>query len=135
MKSVLLAFVLLFSLVYASRASADECGGTLTKQTAVTGDSGEVIGVLSMYWNADNGYNCAVFHHAGWTWGRSLRTGVVISDCTGGPCVEKGRDDGLYPYRAGPVRAYGRGRCILAGGYIYTSSMKYTPPATSAGCG
>lgn len=134
MKSLLLAFALLFSLVYASRASADECGGTLTHTQPMVSSSGERVGTLYLYWNSSNGNNCAVLNHSGRTWGWGLWAKVRLYDCTGGPCVLKNSAEGADPYRVGPIRVYGRGRCILADGLMYLPGEHAWTTTGNKGC-
>jgi len=126
MKSVLLACALLFSLMYSSRASANECAGNLIDYSVVRTQSGQTIGELALYYDSANGNNCAVFNHAGPTWGLQTFTEVMINDCNGGTCPSSSaRDAGPYAYRAGPVRIYGRGRCIRASGSIRYQGYRF----------
>lgn len=124
MKSVLLAFALLFSLVYAARASADECGGTLVNYEPARNAAGQKVGEIALYYNAANGNNCVVFNHSGPTWGVSLYTYIALHDCgptgstQGATCTLKSKDANYYLYRAGPIRMYGAGRRVIADGYI-----------------
>ncbi len=129
MKAVLFACALLLATLYGAPARANGCGGNLIDHKPVwTG--GQKVGELALYYNSANGNNCAVFSHAGPTWGQTLYTMVEVYVCKpmGGAYPTNcaiwqwspwwSKDAGYYAYRAGPVHVYGQGHCVQAMGYI-----------------
>ncbi len=116
MSKFLVAILLLF---FAGSAFADTCGGKLIGYSRIY-SNGLTIGQLQLYYNAANGNNCAVLKHASPTWGVSLRTKVDLFTCTDSTCARPANprdiDTGYYRYEAGPVRIYGKGRCVAAVG-------------------
>ncbi|MDL5364721.1 hypothetical protein QSH18_03800 [Xanthomonas sp. NCPPB 2654] len=120
----LMLFTLL-ALGYAGAARADGCGGNLIDHKPVR-IGGEKVGELQLYYNSGNGKNCAVFAHAGPTWGKALTTSVEVYVCK--PNKNNcgvwqwapwwARDDDTYSYQAGPVRIDGRNKCVQSIGYI-----------------
>lgn len=126
MKNIILLLLTILTLSYVNATHAeDTCGGTLIDYKSVK-FGGETVGQLNLYYNSANGNNCAVFHHAGPTWGKSLVTSVEVYVCKPNrnscgvwqwdPWWD--RDEGKYSYRAGPVRIYGRDRCVQSIGYV-----------------
>ena len=117
MKVLLLAVLALSAAFFAPSASAEECGGTLNHTVPAYDNGGQRVGTLYLYYNGNTGINCAVMNHAGYMWGVGADTGVQLDDCTGA-CATKSGYSGYQLYRAGPARAYGRGRCIRATGWL-----------------
>lgn len=125
MRYLALVLFALFSLGHAGAARADGCGGNLIDYKPVR-IGGEKVGELQLYYNSGNGKNCAVFSHAGPTWGKALTTSVEVYVCKPNrnncgvwqwdPWWD--RDDGTYAYQAGPVRIVGEDKCVQAIGYL-----------------
>ena len=126
MKHLVLTLLILLTFSYANASRADDaCGGTLIDYKPVQ-INGENVGQLHLYYNSTSGNNCAIFYHAGPTWGKPLITSVELYVCK--PNRDNcgvwqrdpwwKRDDGKYSYHAGPVRIDGRDRCVKSVGYI-----------------
>ncbi|QIK72052.1 hypothetical protein G7070_06950 [Propioniciclava coleopterorum] len=77
------------------------------------GDRGE----LRVYYDPATGNNCAAMQHLNSTYGKRMYTSVSLTICREsrpGTCtpLTTRTDAGNYAYYAGPVTAYGKGRCI-----------------------
>jgi hypothetical protein len=111
------------------------CSGKLIEYVPFT-VSGQKIGQLQLYYNAQTGANCALMLHGGSTWGVARDTGVALYRKRRGdqnysqPAYQRG----AFRYQAGPIRTAGDGWCVMAGGGI-THAGKHRSLYTSAHCG
>jgi len=114
--------------------AATTCSGTRIATYPIATSSTNKIAELRIFYNSSTGYNCAMTVHTGVTVGRYLLTHVYIASCRettpgGDSCraISQREDEGVYASYAGPVSVYGRGRCIVAFGFIkYTNGVTYT---------
>ncbi|MFR9799045.1 hypothetical protein ACL02U_24600 [Streptomyces sp. MS06] len=85
-------------------AAATGCNGTLIDQ--INHDyNGSLVAITYLYW--DGTYNCVKSVKAGSYYGVSSRMGLTLmtpDDMTG--------DTGYFKYYAGPIKLYGKGKCI-----------------------
>ncbi|MEU7898720.1 hypothetical protein AB0B45_38420 [Nonomuraea sp. NPDC049152] len=93
------------------------CGsgfGRVTDGTrAVVDDNGTVFGHVYLLYNARTGENCTVTIKSKYV-GEPTWTGVNLIR----QGLDKPQDAGYYKYYAGPVKAYGKGRCVAFQGLV-----------------
>ena len=112
-------------------AQSGSCGGRLVELFPMVVDK-QRVGELQLYYNSSNGMNCAIFAHGGPMWG--VRTQTSVSLQLQKPHSGSVQDEDPYKYMAGPVRIYGRNRCVRAtGGMVYRGV--YRNLVSSARCG
>lgn len=133
MRKFTIAVALLF--VFGSYdAIAQTCGGNLVDQRNIYLNPGAAnqtkIGELQLYYNPQNGNNCAQVKHGGPTWGVKLWTAVSLGRCenrqdrvcnhnqSGNVPGQFQVDIGEYIEYAGPVRLHTPNSCVRAAGYI-----------------
>lgn len=132
-KGLCAGFLLVLAVIFGGPAhadSSDECGGKLVELKKAKAPNGKIVGYLQLYYNAQNGLNCAVFKHSDATWNKELYTYVNLYECLNKACTStrvqteyKADDGGFYKFGAGPVRQPGENRCIQAYGYINTNKQ------------
>jgi hypothetical protein len=106
------------------------------------------IGELDVYWAAATKMNCAIFNHAGPSWGKKVKTAVQLGRCPksakkpGDECVIYGgkdwrQDYDKYAYRAGPVKLKARHCIFVAGGIVWGKHhyMHWVDPHGRTGAG
>ncbi|MEG3175762.1 hypothetical protein U1872_05935 [Sphingomonas sp. RB3P16] len=134
MKGLLLAGVvvagasLYMMMPQAKAADGDAgCGGKLIEYVPFT-VNGQKIGQLQLYYNAQNGMNCAVMLHGGATWGVARDTGVALFRKRRGDqyYTEPAFERDTFRYQAGPIRTAGDGWCVKGGGGITHGGKHYT---------
>jgi len=126
MKIVCASLLLLAGLCAPAIAAAQECPGTLIGAKAIRQPNGTKIGEVQLYWNAATKKNCARTMHGGPTWGKALRTDLMLATCLpsnfrDGRCIvyERATATGsVYQYQAGPVALPGQNRCVETKGSI-----------------
>ncbi|GAA2399459.1 hypothetical protein GCM10010404_66570 [Nonomuraea africana] len=108
-----------------AQAAAGQCAGSRIEHLAVKSHSGTVKGYLNIYYDARTGYNCARLDSAGAYWGKRKTMAVTLHTCKNKTpdyfaCkpIEVVKDEGRYAKYAGPVKLYGRNRCISASAVI-----------------
>jgi hypothetical protein len=120
---LLIYLVLFFS---SSCALADLCAGKLIDSRNLYFEKVK-IGQLQLYYNSNDGKNCALMMHSGSFWGKSFPTKVELYRCTDKTCkvVDAWDTDpkpinkiAYYKYFAGPVRVQAKGKCIRVRGGI-----------------
>lgn len=107
--------------------AAGGCSGRLIVHKPLNA-KGRKIGELNVYWNRATKRNCAIFSHAGRSWGKATRTDVSLMRCprdrrAGQDCdstrdADYRIDSGNYAYHAGPVSLRAPHRCIWAEGFM-----------------
>ncbi|MCT4356583.1 hypothetical protein M5362_25995 [Streptomyces sp. Je 1-79] len=89
------------------------CNGTLIDSIPHTAyGTGERIGTTYLYW--DGTYNCAALVKQGSLYGVKTRMALSL-----GTDTELKGDPGHYQYYAGPVKVYGKGKCIFTEGTLW----------------
>lgn len=123
--AALAALALAITLASTSSAqAAGTCpGGLIAHQPLTAG-----LGWLDVYYDGTTGRNCARVVSSAGTWGVPKVMSVELVRCSSTKPSQRcgtydtSRDRGTYKYYAGPVSISARGHCILAYGYVQTSS-------------
>lgn len=131
-------------LLAAGNANAGEsgdCGGKLVEYKPIMAGNAKV-GQVQLYYNAQNGNNCAVNAHGAANWNQRAETYVVLLHCyrpyREDPTCHYARvideDHGFYKFQAGPVRGKGEDKCVVAFAWTVYNGKEYQTQ-TSRHCG
>ncbi|MFI6901067.1 hypothetical protein ACIBKY_07395 [Nonomuraea sp. NPDC050394] len=120
-----------------AQAATGQCAGNRIEHLAVKTSGGTTKGHLNIYYNPSSGYNCARLDSYGSHWGRTKQMSVTLHTCKNKTSdyfscksIQIANDDGHYAKYAGPVKVYGKGRCIAASAVIdagRNEAVKVTP--------
>lgn len=98
-----------------AQAGAYGCAGVAVDSATVR-SGGKTLGWLTFYWDSASGNNCAVMVKDGDVLPGRTPMQVAIHQ-TSAP-YNTVQDYGNYTWYAGPVKVYGRDKCVWANGHI-----------------
>ncbi|MEV0621928.1 hypothetical protein AB0I81_52020 [Nonomuraea sp. NPDC050404] len=102
-------------------SAASGCSGQQIRHWVLDDSRGLPISTIRLYYNARTGINCAVNV---WRPGTRGKRGIHIGIWT----AKSGwkRDEGSFKYYAGPVRVYGKHRCVRVSGWAQVGRYRPT---------